>query len=568
MMLRLSLVLWAFVFASCSSTEKNTSRPNTSSPKKAPPSVVKTPSPSQPTSATAVTPQAGAQPPVSSEEARLKALALEQEQSGKIAEAIRSYVSLSVSAVQKKDQDDARQRAISLVDARLNEDDLQNIARDSEYGYVRGYALFRLGELSLQRFEKESARKYFTSVVEILPESNVAQQSQEVIAQLDASKRVQPKTIGAILPLSGKNSAIGQRALRGIQMGLGLHQPYSNFKLAVMDSEGNPDLARRGVERLIVEDNVIAIVGGLLAKTASAEISKANEYEVPFIFLSQKSGLNELSPTVFRNSLTMDMQIRHLVRHSMDVLKMKRFAILFPNDSYGVENANIFWDEVLARGGTVAGAQSYNPKDNDFRWPIQRLVGTFYVEARLDEYRQKQKDFFQNNKKSRQNYNPEDLLTPIVDFDAIFIPDSAKVLGQVAAFLSYSGVKSTRLLGTNLWNSPGLGKRLVNLPHEIYFVDSFFPSQMSSNRFFTEYHSLFNEDSSLIEAQAYDAALIFRQLILQGSTSREDILSELLRLKDFPGVLGPLNMTSKKEVRRPLLSLTLDKSGEIIPVRN
>lgn len=205
-------------------------------------------------------------------------------------------------------------------------------------------------------------------------------------------------------------------------MGLGLHVPGSGFKLAVMDSEGNPDSARRGVERLVKEDNVIAVVGSLLSKTAPAVAAKSDELGVPSIALSQRAGLTEIGPTVFRNSLTSEMQIRHLVRTAMEDMGMKKFAVLYPNDQYGAEFTNIFWDEVLARGGQITAIQNYSTKETDFRLVIQRLVGTYYGEARQDEFNIRLKELKHSDKKrSVRKDNTETVLPPITDFDGIFI---------------------------------------------------------------------------------------------------------------------------------------------------
>ncbi|MEK6774602.1 MAG: penicillin-binding protein activator [Bdellovibrionota bacterium] len=564
----LGFVPFIFNLLSCSSV--STRRPELKTSKNSPhviyrPAGPKGANPKSPEVVTTPT-AAGGAPALSNSPQAQQALAYEK--AGQNLEALRLLVPLSVSAPTKKEQDDHRLHAIELVETKLNENELHEASRNSDFGFIRSHSLYRLGEISLNQQNVDNSRRYFNGVIELQPGSDLAYKSKEVIDQLEASKRVSPKTIGVVLPLSGKNANIGQRALRGIQMGLGLHQPYSNFKLAVMDSEGNADNARRGVERLVREDNVIALIGSLLGKTALAEITKSSEFNIPTITLSQKSGLTDFGPYVFRNSLTTEMQVRHLVRVAMDSLGMKRFAVMYPNDSYGVETTNIFWDEVLARGGTVVAAQTYNPKDTDFRQAVQRLVGTYYIEARLNEYKQKQKEFFATNKNkpSRSNYNADDLLTPVVDFDGLFIPDSAKTLGQISAFLSYGGVRGVKLMGTNLWNSPGLAKRAGSFSNNILFVDSFTPASLASNRFLSEYKVIYNEDPSLIEIQAYDSALILRQLILQGAASRETIAEKLTSLKEFPGSLGTLQMTSDREIRRPLLTLTLDR-GEIVPLK-
>ncbi len=495
--------------------------------------------------------------------------ALNLEKEGRFLPALKEFVSLSVNSPAKQNQEFYRLKALEVTENKLSDDDLDKASSDSDFGFVRGHALFKLGQLSLQRRDTSSARRYFSSVVSFLPESDIAARSRDYVTQIDSVRYVEPKTIGVILPLSGKNGPIAQKALRAVEMGLGLDAQDSRFKLAVMDSEGNPDTARRSVERLVKEDKAIAIIGSLLSKTASAEVSKADELGIPFLVLSQKSGITDVGPTVFRNALTSEMQVHHLVHVAMDELGMRRFAILFPNDLYGVEYANIFWDEVLARGGSIAAVQNYNPKDTDFRGPVQRLVGTYYIEARLDEYKAltKEKNKTQGSKVQRQEKDSDDILQPITDFDAIFIPDSAKTLGQLAAFLSYSGVRNTKLLGTNLWNSPGLSKRAGNFSSNLVFVDGLFNQSQNylGSRFVQNYKKIFNEDPSLIEIQAYDSALILRQLILGGASTRDDLSRKLSEMRQFPGSLGPLDMSKSREILRPVLSLTLARDGQIIP---
>jgi ABC-type branched-subunit amino acid transport system substrate-binding protein len=491
----------------------------------------------------------------------------ELEAAGDYMQALKQSVNFSVTATTPQELESFRLKSVEIVEGKLTQEQLEKVARDSDFGFTRGYALFRLGEMALDERDKDHARKYFSNVEEFLPGSDLALRAKDILSQLESSKFVESKTVGLVLPLTGKNAAVGQKALRGVEMGLGINTPGSSFRLAVMDSEGNPDNARRGVERLVKEDNAIAIIGSLLSKTAPAVAAKADELGVPTIGLSQKSGLTDLGPSVFRNALTSEMQVRYLVRTAIEDYGMKRFAIVYPNDPYGIEYANLFWDEVLARGGVVAAVQTYNPKETDFRFPVQRLVGTYYIEARIDEYKARTKQNAESeNKKSVRTSHEEEVLPPIVDFDAVFIPDSAKAMGQIAAFLSFSGVKGVKLLGTNLWNTPGLAKRAGNFSNSLIFVDSFLPSMATHSRFVQEYKTNFNEEPSLIEIQAYDSALILRQLIAQGAATRESLTRELTSLKKFPGALGTLNMSQDREIQRPLIAITLEKN-EIVPLK-
>lgn len=479
-------------------------------------------------------------------------------------EYLKELVNRSVQAPSKQEQDANRLHAIDIVENKLNDEQLEEVAKGSDFGYLRAHAMFRLGEVALDQNDKSDAVKYFTSVIDYVPGTDLALRSQEIIQQIEMAKQVSTQNIGVVLPLSGKNAPIGQRALRGLEMGLGLHIPGSSFNLSVMDSEGNPDSARRGVERLVKEDNVIAVVGSLLSKTAPAVAAKSDELGVPTLALSQKAGLTEIGPTVFRNSLTTGMQVRALVRTAMNDLGMKKFAILYPNDAYGIEFTNIFWDEVLARGGQITAVQTYSNKETDFRLIVQQLVGTYFGEARQEEYNARLQELKQTDKKkSIRQSNLETVLPPIIDFDAIFIPDSVKAMGQISAMLSYNDVRNVKLLGTNLWNTKDVSRRAGNFVNNLLFVDSMAPVH-SNTRFANEYRSIFGEEPSLIEIQAYDAGLILRQLISGGAQSREELTKKLTELKQLPGALGVLSMNSEREIERPVSALTVEK-GEIVP---
>ncbi len=488
-------------------------------------------------------------------------------------DAMEAYVSLANSSSDLRIKEKYRMAAQDLLDTRLTQDDIREVSERSSFGFLRPTAKYRSGLYYADQHQLGNARSAFEEVISLAPGSDLAEKAAAFISQIDARSLVSPKTVGAILPLSGKQQAMGQRALRGIQLGLGIYgRNPSGFRLAVIDSEGNPDIARRGIERLVIEDNVIAAIGGLLSKTASAEAAKAQEFGVPSIMMSQKSGVTETGGFVFRNALTSQMQAATIADVAINRLGAKRFAILFPNDPYGTEFASFFWDAVKTRGGSVTGAQAYDPKETDFRGHIQRLVGTYYVEDRAEEYRLRYKQYLEKNPKrsARQGQAmPEDILPPIVDFDALFIPDNVKAAGQIAPMLAYNDVDNVRLLGTNLWNNPALVTRGQKFVENSVFVDGLFVGDRSFKNadFVRQYKDLYGEEPGLIEAQAYDSGLLLRQLIGAGATSRIELQERLANLKGFSGSLGRLEMSSSRELSRPISVLTV-KEGKIGPLEN
>ncbi len=126
-----------------------------------------------------------------------------------------------------------------------------------------------------------------------------------------------------------------------------------------------------------------------------------------------------------------------------------------------------------ARGGFVQGIQPYDPQETDFRGHIQRLVGTYYLEYR-DDYARLLKEWKEKNPSQSAREagpTPENVLPPIVDFEALFIPDKASAVGQIAPMLAYNDINNVRLLGTNVWNSKALLERANKFVENAIFVD-------------------------------------------------------------------------------------------------
>ncbi len=379
--------------------------------------------------------------------------------------------------------------------------------------------------------------------------------------------------IGVILPITGKNASLGQRTLNAIRLGLGLDDKNSSFSIHIYDSQSNPDVAALGVEKLLRDDHVIAILGGLSAKEAQNISAKAEFFQVPFFSFSQKSGLTDSTEYTFRNSVTPEMQVARLLQHAFKNINAKRFAILYPNDPYGVEFANKYWDLVLAGGGEVVAAQAYDPKDTNLNIYVQKLVGTYYVDARAEEFKARQKEIAEKKKKqketepakkknTREHEAQENILPAIVDFDVLFVPDSGKALGQIMAFMKNNDVAQMTYLGTNLWNTPDLFRRVGTNISSVFFVDSTFtPEEQKKSDFHAKYLAKHEEDPTIVEAQVYEAAKILRDIIGNSSISRSSLAYQLSILGRKSGAYSEVRMNNNHEIERPLHIFSLTEGS-------
>lgn len=452
-------------------------------------------------------------------------------------------------------------RAVEIVESNLKDDELKSVADDSSFGPYRHVALYKVGVAYFEQRDYSRAESYLERLKSMAPESDLATEATTIIEQIEARRRVKPLVIGAVLPLTGRYKNVGYKSLRGLQLGLGVVGPdNSRFKLAIIDSAGNPDTARRAVERLVVEDSAIAIVGDIVSRTAEAVAQKSDELGIPNIALSQKSGLTEIGSYVFRNALTSRAIVTELVRSAMDDHGLKKFAVFYPNDPYGVEYANLFWDEVLKRGGEIRAAQSYPAKSPDLRGPIKRAVGTFYLEDREQELHTLLKDWYAEQKVINSRTSaPDDILKPVVDFDAVFIPDSINNMAQVASMMLFNDIDGVRLLGTNLWNSKELAKRGTKLIEDSLFVDAETSLQGGLNKtdFERKFRAVFGQKPSVFEAQAYDTGLALRQLIVSGNRSRVGLREAISELSSFSGAVGKIQVDQNREFSRPLAVLSV-----------
>jgi branched-chain amino acid transport system substrate-binding protein len=87
--------------------------------------------------------------------------------------------------------------------------------------------------------------------------------------------QAKPYKIGTLQPLSGPGAAGGKTALVGIQMAVDRINKAGGIKgrpveLVIADDESKPDVARRKVEKMVVEDNIDAQVGGFLSNICLA----------------------------------------------------------------------------------------------------------------------------------------------------------------------------------------------------------------------------------------------------------------------------------------------------------
>lgn len=423
------------------------------------------------------------------------------------------------------------------------------------------------------------------------PDGAYARDARALVDRIGRLTFVRPNVIGVAVPLSGNFKRWGEAILQGVGLAVG---EGSGLRIAVRDTRGEPDGAASAIEALALEEGAIVVVGGVTLAEAERAAASAEELQLPFVSLSRQEGITAAGPHVFQNMLTASAQAKAIVELAMGRRGMRRFAVMYPQIPYGVELANAFWDEVEARGGEIRAAEAYAQDRTTFTPLVKSMVGKLYLDERTDfeeqlkEIAKKEADPFRRRKaleKARER------LAPITDFDAIFVPDFAKNVKLIAPALAVEDVvtqtclpdeverikkttgrpdlRPVQLLGGNGWGNdptlfdtgPGGAGRHVRCA---IFVDGFFAgsARPATKAFVDAFQARYNQAPSILEASAFDAAKLARDVLAERrAQTREALRDGLATVKGFKGATGDISMGPQRTPEKELFYLTVDKEG-------
>ena len=449
-----------------------------------------------------------------------------------------------------------QEEIISLVDElipKMSESELAQCFRVDGPEEIQARLGYWLGRYYFDENRFEDARVVLEDLVRRYSGSSYSEEAKDLLKKLERYTQVISGRIGLLLPLSGSYQAFGERALKGALLAGGIfgEKSGSGLELVVKDAESSPEKAVDAVKSMILDEHIIALVGPLITSNALAVAEVCERFGVPMVALSPTEELSGRGYYIFRNCLSKKAQVRFLLDWAMGEKHFSKFAVLYPNDKYGIEFAQLFQSEVKARGGELVKSVYYHPDDTDF---------TGIIEEEL-------------------LVNPPGSVKPVkkeknkglVDFEALFIPDSWEKIDLVVPQLSYYEIK-VQLLGGSGWHS----KKIFEYcrPHcsaldSAVFVDLYGPELGEEGfevyRFF--YQQAYQEEPTLIDAQAYEAVRLVGELIGKHKiNNRKQLAEELYKTNNWPGALGSVVVDSSGEFQHRLHIFEIER-GEFKVIR-
>jgi branched-chain amino acid transport system substrate-binding protein len=533
---------------------------------------------------------------------------------GDTAEAFHWWVdaarSLPVSKYQHVDQDWNIDALITdLIDSSTAAA-LEEMAAYDSQGDYNPIIYHRLVELSLEENRFDDAKEFTLLLVRSSQEQRWLSIGKELLDKIYERLGKEPGdfkgsiAMGCLLPLSGPFAIYGDEVLKGVELGMGLFNKSEiepNIELVIRDTKGNEEDAVAGVEDLADKEGVMAIIGPLASAESAAAVKRAQDLDVPIVSLSQKQDITSEGNMVFRNFLTPSKEVESVLNKCMKDMGMRNFGIFYPDNTYGRFFVDLFWDRVEKMGGSITAVESYEAGETDFADGIKRMVGLYYprpesVSRRLEtmkilkaleekEYshywedepwymivpKEEIKDLFEEEEEIMESpvriAVPEDEAEKeeegpeaIVDFDAVFVPDSSEQVALITPQFPFYNVFNVTFLGTSLWLSDELLDSAGGYVQGAMFPVGFFPGNDSEivKGFVEAYKESFESEPGVLAANGYDTMRFIKDILSENLISnRIDLQEALLEHGPVKGVTGEISFDEQGEVEKDPVLLTV-----------
>lgn len=349
--------------------------------------------------------------------------------------------------------------------------------------------------------------------------------------------KIDLRYIGIALPLSGDRKSLGERALNGIDVALEelSADPSKKYRVEMKDTQGSAATGAFAVKDLIEQNNVAAVIGGLVPSSATKEYLEAKKHGVLFISLSPvylpKEEKNHLLIEV---PASIESQVNHLFSQKMISKLGSKPAIIYPQTELGEAYANEFWRRSKKQNLDVTGLISYDKNATDFRDPVKNLLGIKFTREREEESAiVNDIANLEKNKSIKRLQN----LQPQIDFDWVFVPGLPKEVVQILPNFNYFDAFNMNFVGVPSWRSELMlneGYRSGN----VYFLDEQLPT--TETPFSQKFSAKFGKQPKIVETISYDAVKIISNVVEGDASmsSRQDLDIALAKKNSIQGESG------------------------------
>ena len=189
--------------------------------------------------------------------------------------------------------------------------------------------------------------------------------------------------IGYFGDLSGPTFNFGQSAKNGVLLAaaeINRAGGINGRKLDVVieDDQGSPERAATVVNKLVHQDNVVALIAGGASGSSLAAGPNAQAAKVPMISPSSTNpAVTQIGDYIFRACFIDAFQGDVMARFAFNTLKARKAGIMLDyNSPYSRGLTDFFELSFTKLGGEVVSKQSYTQGDADFKGQLSSIKAT------------------------------------------------------------------------------------------------------------------------------------------------------------------------------------------------
>lgn len=290
------------------------------------------------------------------------------------------------------------------------------------------------------------------------------------------------------------------------------------LSLVVADTKSEASEATNGMQKLISQDKVVAVIGPNQSSAVIASGAINNGAKVvditpmgtnPDVTVDPKT--KQVKPYSFRTCFIDPFQGTVMASFASNELKVKRAAIYIDNTSdYAKGLAQFFKENFVKNGGQVVIEEAYLQKDTDFKSTLTKIKAA----------------------------KP----------DFIYIPGYYQEVGLIVKQAREMGI-TVPMAGGDGWDSAKLPEIAGKAALENTFFSSLYSPDDTSDlnkEFVAEYKKAYNTNPDVFAALAYDSTLLVAKAIEDaGSADPAKIGEAMAKIKGFKGVSGEVTFNEQ-----------------------
>ncbi|MGM9929444.1 MAG: ABC transporter substrate-binding protein [Bacillus sp. (in: firmicutes)] len=321
---------------------------------------------------------------------------------------------------------------------------------------------------------------------------------------------------GVISYITGAGAAYGEAITNGFNLAVKEinEQGDVNIELVIEDSAGKQEQALSAGQKLMSDDEIVAILGPTLSTEFNVVAPEADLNGISIIGTSTTAeGIPQIGDYVFRNSIPEALAIPAAMEKLISKIDAKKVAIIYGNDDVFTKSGfDTMKKEAEEMGLEIVTIETFQKGQSDYNAQLTKI----------------------------KSKNPDFILASALYNEGAVIMDQARKMGINVPFVGGNGFNSPQVIEIAGEAANGL---VVATP---WFGESTDQKVVDFN---AKYEAEYGVLPDQFAAQAYDAMYIYAEALKKaGEADRELFRDVLAETKDFEGILGNFSFDEEGDV--------------------